>query len=303
MEISTLRRVRVFGPVAVLLLSGAGIHGAADGGKPPSEGLAIFRGQIRPLLTGKCLACHGADKKKGGLDLSRRGPAAGRGRERAGRRPRANRRTVCCSRKSADKEMPPKNPLTPEQVGCLQAVDRRPAPLRGRAADVLASSGPGRTGGRCGRSAGRPLPPCGCPAGCRTPDRRLHPGQARRAGPAARPRRPTARTLIRRRHVRPDRPAADAGGGRRLRRRPGPDAYERLVDRLLASPALRRALGPALARRRPLRREPRLRDEHAPPQRLAVPRLRHPRLQRRHAVSAVRPRAAGRRRAARTATG
>ena len=39
-----------------------------------------------------------------------------------------------------------------------------------------------------------------------------------------------------------------------------PDAYERLVDRLLASPALRRALGPALARPRPLRRHQRLRE-------------------------------------------
>ena len=37
-----------------------------------------------------------------------------------------------------------------------------------------------------------------------------------------------------------------------------PTAYERLVDRLLASPALRRALGPALARPGPLRRVRRL---------------------------------------------
>ena len=43
-----------------------------------------------------------------------------------------------------------------------------------------------------------------------------------------------------------------------------PDAYERLVDRLLASPALRRALGAALARRRPLRRHARLRQGQAP---------------------------------------
>ena len=37
-------------------------------------------------------------------------------------------------------------------------------------------------------------------------------------------------------HLRPDRPAADARGGRGVRRRRRPDAYERLVDRLLASP-------------------------------------------------------------------
>ena len=54
-----------------------------------------------------------------------------------------------------------------------------------------------------------------------------------------------------------------------------PDAYERVVDRLLAPPALRRALGPALARRGPLRRDRGLRVRPPRPRRLAVPRLRH----------------------------
>ena len=43
-----------------------------------------------------------------------------------------------------------------------------------------------------------------------------------------------------------------------------PDAYEKLVDRLLASPALRRAVGAALARRGPLRRDQRLRARQRP---------------------------------------
>ena len=79
-----------------------------------------------------------------------------------------------------------------------------------------------------------------------------------------------------------------------------PDAYEKVVDRLLASPALRRALGPALARPRPLRRDarPRVRLRH--PRRLALPRLRHPRVQRRRAVRPV-PHRAHRRRPARPA--
>ena len=38
------------------------------------------------------------------------------------------------------------------------------------------------------------------------------------------------------RQPRPDRPAPDPRGGRCVRGRPAPDAYERLVDRLLASP-------------------------------------------------------------------
>ena len=60
-------------------------------------------------------------------------------------------------------------------------------------------------------------------------------------------------------------------------------------------PALRRALGPALARPGPLRRDrrPRVRLRH--PQRLALSRLRHPRLQRRPALRPVRRRAPRRR--------
>ncbi len=67
-------------------------------------------------------------------------------------------------------------------------------------------------------------------------------------------------TLLPAGHVRPDRAA---------RRRPlrstafladeSPKAFEQVVDRLLAVPRVRRALGPALARRRPLRRVDRLR--------------------------------------------
>src|SRR2546423_8598999 len=41
----------------------------ADGGK------LLFREQIRPILTGKCLTCHGSDRKKGGLDLTHRASA------------------------------------------------------------------------------------------------------------------------------------------------------------------------------------------------------------------------------------
>ena len=78
---------------------------------------------------------------------------------------------------------------------------------------------------------------------------------------------------------------------------PAPDAYERLVDRLLCQPPSRRALGAALAGRGPLRRHPRLRQGQAAAERLAVPRLRHPRVQRGQAVRAIRPGADGRRRA------
>ncbi len=54
-----------------------------------------------------------------------------------------------------------------------------------------------------------------------------------------------------------------------------PDAYEQLIDRAARVAALRRALGPSLARRRPLRRDVRLRARPGEAERLEVPRLGH----------------------------
>ena len=144
--------------------------------------------------------------------------------------------------------------------GSPEGVDRRrrglghrpdrPVPLHDR--------DPGRatTGGRSSRSSARP-------PGTRTdaqPDRPFVLAKLERQGAvalAARGRPPHADPP---RHVRPDRPAADAGGGRR-RSSPttSPDAYEKRGRPAARVAALRRALGAALARRRPLRRERRLR--------------------------------------------
>ena len=57
-------------------------------------------------------------------------------------------------------------------------------------------------------------------------------------------------------------------------------------------------MGATLARRRPVRRKPGLRDQPAKADRLAVSRLRHPRVQPRHAISPIRARATCRRYAA-----
>ena len=105
-------------------------------------------------------------------------------------------------------------------------------------------------------------------------DRLVRPGEAGREGAdAERPGRPAQADPPG--VLRPARPAADAGGGRGVRRRPRPRRL-RQADRPAArQPALRRALGPALARPGPLRREPRLRARLRPADRLPLPRLRH----------------------------
>ena len=83
---------------------------------------------------------------------------------------------------------------------------------------------------------------------------------------------------------RPDRPAADARGSRGVSGRHGRRRL-RAADRPPAGqPALRRALGPALARPGPVRREPRLRAGLRPADGLPLPRFRDPGLQRGHAV-------------------
>ena len=99
------------------------------------------------------------------------------------------------------------------------------------------------------------------------------------------------------RHVRPDRPAADPGGGRGVR---GRSVARRLRQgrRPAAGLApLRRALGAALARRGPLRRHQGLRPLRGRELPLGVhlSRLRDPGLQRRRALRSVHRRATGRR--------
>ena len=107
-------------------------------------------------------------------------------------------------------------------------------------------------------------------------------GRSRRAHPA--------------RLLRPDRPAADAGGGRRVRRRHVAERVREAGRPAAGLAALRREVGPALARRGPLRRDERLRARRPQAVRLAVSRLRHPVVQRRQAVRPVHPRTARRRR-------
>ncbi len=242
-------------------------------------------------------SCHGASKRRGGLRLDRKADALaggdsgrvvepGKGAESllieyvVGRRP-----TRSCPPRARG------NALTPEQVGLLRAWIDQGAPWPDDGAPAAAGSD---------HWAFRPVArPDGAAA---LKDRSwvrnpidafiLARLEAERVEPSPEADRPT---LIRRLSLDllglPPAPAEveafvnDAS----------PDAYERLVDRLLASPHLRRAVGPALARPGPLRRQRRLREGLAPPQRLALPRLGHRRPQPRPPVRPVHRRATGRR--------
>ena len=271
----------------------------AAGAEP--EGDRFFREKIRPVLEASCFGCHSATatKVKGGLLLDSReallrggdtGPAVvpGKGGESL---------LIQAIRHEDGLEMPPE-----------EAEARRPGDRR-----LRALGGHGRPVPGLGRRAGprlddarrhwafQPVTKAEPPDGPRRglgpdPGRRLRPGEARSDAAGRPPRRPSRRELDPPGHVRPDRPAADARGGRGLRRRPVARRLRAGGRPAARQPALRRAVGAALARRGPVRGDRGVRVRPAHPRRLAVPRLRDRLPEPRQAVRPLPDRADRRRR-------
>ena len=216
------------------------------------------------MLAENCFQCHGAEQAEGRPAPRFPGRPAQGGRRRAGRRPRRARQEPLLSRPSATKA----TRRCRRRPGCRPRPSR-PSPPGSRWAP-LAGRPPAPRGhprwprcaastGRFSRSASRRRPPVKHVA--TGPRRRidcLRPGQAGEkgldAGAAGRPPHADPPGV-----VRPDRPAADAGGGGRLRQRPGAGRLREGGRSAAGVAALRRALGPALARRGPLRRHQGLR--------------------------------------------
>ncbi len=95
---------------------------AAPPPQPPHEALDFFEKSVRPLLLSQCGECHGATKQWAGLRVDSRtallkggdtGPAIIPGKLDESLLIQAVRRT-------GDYEMPPKNPLSAEQVAILE---------------------------------------------------------------------------------------------------------------------------------------------------------------------------------------
>ena len=239
--------IAMFGPLVVLLASGM-CHGQSPAPAATTpDGVEFFEKKVRPLLSEHCFQCHSAAAPKGikgGLSLDNRealrggenGPAVVPGSADGSRLIRAVRW------KDDKLQMPPKKALTAEQVAVLEQwvamggadprVAAAAAARRGQRGD---DAGAGEEvpafqpveARRCRRSRTSPGPNADRRASCWRSWRRR--GCRRAAGGPA--------DADPARHVRPDRPAADAGGGRGVRRGPSPDAFEKVVDRLLASPA------------------------------------------------------------------
>ena len=201
--------------------------------------------QVKPILKGRCYACHGALKHKAGLRLDTGGSIRAGGDSGPALAAGAGDESLLIERVTeADpaERMPPEGPpLTAEQVALLRAwIDQGAARRRTRRPRPTRAST-----GRFSRSSAPAVPAAGDARWVRDPidaflDARMRaagtgaPGRRRAAGPAP-PGLP-----------RPDRPAPDARTVARVPRRPLGGRLRAGRGPAAGEPAVRRALGPAL---------------------------------------------------------
>jgi hypothetical protein len=190
----------------------------------------LFNEQVGPLLTGKCLFCHAGERRKGGLDLTRRVSALAGGEGGAAVVPGQPDESLMFEKVAAG-EMPPRNPLRPEQVTAVRQWIEAGAPY------PVEPLRPGRAGPDWWslRPIGRPGPPREYDPWVRTPIDAFILAKLKEQGLAPSPEAGRA-ALIRRVSFdltglppTPEETAAFVADC-------APDAYERLVDRLLESP-------------------------------------------------------------------
>ena len=196
------------------------------------DGRELFRREVGKLLTDSCLSCHDPATKKGGLDLSRRESALAGGETGEGFTPGQPDASLLIE-KVASGEMPPKGTkLSAAQVATLRAWVAADAPYEG---EPLAARRAGPDWWSL-RPIARPSVPAS-PGGswARNPIDAFVLARLASAGLAPAPEADRA-TLIRRvtfdlTGLPPTPAEVDA-----FLADPAPEAYDRLVDRLLASP-------------------------------------------------------------------
>jgi mono/diheme cytochrome c family protein len=199
-------------------------------GAGEDAGTALFNSQIGPLLTSQCLTCHAGDPRKGGLDLTRRSTALAGGEGGAAVVPGQPEESLLFEKVAAG-EMPPRNPLKPEQVAAVRRWIEIGAPY------PVEPLRPGRAGREWWslRPIGRPRPPETDDPWVRSPIDAFVLARLKEQGLGPSPEAGRA-ALIRRLMFdltglppTPEEIKAFVAD-------PAPDAYERLVDRLLESP-------------------------------------------------------------------
>ncbi len=211
-----------------------------DHARRMQEGLVLFKAKVRPVLEQHCLNCHGGKATKGDLDLSDREPLRKSGVLEGGSK---ESRLAVLIRHEDDPHMPQKAPKLPEatiaEIGRwidLGAPYDRPLVDRVSAARPSAGQAQGRPNFWSFRPLAAASPPrAHDPSWVRTPIDRFIAAALDSRGLKPNPI-ADRRTLIRRvtfdlTGLPPAPEQVDA-----FVRDPSPDAYERLVDRLLTSP-------------------------------------------------------------------
>jgi hypothetical protein len=239
--IATREKRRTVFTVGLAFWLASASTGMVTAAEPTPEDLTFFENQVRPLLVKSCQKCHGATKQQGALRLDSReavlqggdgGPAAVPGKP-------AESLLIKAVRHEGELQMPPKAKLTPDQAAVLSRWVERGLPWPAGAGPVSIRSG-GVTDKDREFWSFRPLvkPP--------TPSVR----------DAAWPATEIDRFLLARLEAKGLKPAPAADRGTLLRRvtvdltglpptpeeldaflvDESPDAYAKVVDRLLASP-------------------------------------------------------------------
>ena len=277
---------------AVVAMTSAESPRTALRAAPPEDdasALAAFENEVRPLLAAKCYRCHGPKKQESGLRLDRRDAALRGGESGPAVVPGKPEESLLIRavRHEGDLEMPPDDRLEDEQVAALTRWVARGAHWPDDSKGIATRPGEVTPEDRAFWSF-RPVVPPPTPA---VDDRDW-------------PRTPVDPWILAALEARGLRPAAPAGRRTLIRRATfgltglpptveevddfladaSPDAFARVVDRLLASPAYGETLGATLARRRALRRH-RGRDRRLPrPRGAPLSRLRDRRIPARYAL-------------------
>lgn len=222
----------------VAMCAGGMLFSRAGSAQKAEEDVRFFETRIRPVLAERCLRCHGPQEQKGGLRLdSRAGALRGgrRGRAIAPEDPRGSL-LLQAIRGAGTLRMPPDGALRADESDALAEWIRRGAPWPERASAPPVRTARPRPMLWSVRPVARPILPA-----VHSADRRLSPidrfilagleRQGLRLAPEA-----DRRTLIRR-------AAFDLTGlppgledVEAFVRDRAPDAWEKVVDRLLASP-------------------------------------------------------------------
>ncbi len=121
--------LRVFAILTLALTVVAGPVGATD--KPSAEALAFFESKVRPVLANQCTKCHGQDKQKGKLRLDSRAHALQGGETAPAIVPGDPEKSLLITAvKHQDEflEMPPKKKLRDSEIDALVKWIRMGAP-------------------------------------------------------------------------------------------------------------------------------------------------------------------------------